>query len=153
MCGDDIAAGDVLVKIFSREQDRTGFVPCCASCAPPGIDYVEPAPCDGCGREVMYEWTEHRRRYATCSEACRRAGYAKRRAAAREAARQKQCSLCKAAFAATRRDAIFCSPACRKDAFRERKARQLAGNGVSGQLADVKPRGDGSLYGPARAGL
>jgi ribosomal protein S27E len=73
--------------------------------------------CPGCSRTlfVPYQWNGHRRRY--CCEAC-----GKR--ARRKANRMKThlCPVCKVEFQSARRDARFCSDACRQSTYRLRKA-------------------------------
>jgi hypothetical protein len=73
--------------------------------------------CPGCSRTlfVPYQWKAHRRRY--CCEAC---GKRARRKVRR--LKTHLCSVCKIEFRSARRDARFCSNACRQSRYRLRKA-------------------------------
>lgn len=117
-CNGPIGPADVLLRIF----DRGRLLPVCTSCAPRGLDYSDPAKCDGCGREVRYERSEHHRIYSTCNQKCRLIGFSRRRLEAAARARRKNCAQCGVAFAAMRRDARYCTSNCRKQAHRERQA-------------------------------
>jgi hypothetical protein len=123
--------------------------PYCRMCHPKA--WREPRPCQGCGRIVMnhisvrpgyrrsriseaYRWEYEPGRYdreagkiidtsrVFCSDRCRRSTFAQERAQARAEREPIDCRACGERLDARRRDARFCSPACRQRAYRLRVA-------------------------------
>ena len=120
----------------------------CGDCARGDLgnreEWYPPRPCLGCGRpvsdptgmrRVRFSAREGRPEYsvvsgiplppglrALCSAACRSTYYSRVRTGTTAEARHKVCPLCGETFDATRRDAVTCSPACRQQAYRRRRA-------------------------------
>jgi len=130
-CGDDLADGE---PIFLR---RDG--PVCRTCCP-DPDAVErwgtrrwdgPLACDGCSRPVYFRGDRQRYRlvnghlvaWAVCSTRCYQ-DVKHREAKVRKAAEREpiNCAECGERVDARRRDARYCSNACRMVAYRDRKA-------------------------------
>jgi hypothetical protein len=95
-------------------------VPVCTSCVTPAeaacrrLEFV----CGGCTRTLSIPWTyDTPAQWRHCSERCYRR-------AARRNARHKQCDcvMCGFAFTTTRRDAQYCSTACRQRHHRQKPA-------------------------------
>ncbi len=79
--------------------------------------------CPGCSRTlfVPYQWNAHRRRY--CCDDCGERARHKARRISRKAGRMKThvCPVCKSEFQSARRDARFCSNACRQWTYRRER--------------------------------
>jgi hypothetical protein len=76
------------------------------------------AACEVCGRPIAYG-TWRRSRLDICSSDCWRERVNRRRRVARE---PRDCAACGRSFTPTRRDAAYCSSACRQNAYRRRRA-------------------------------
>ncbi|MDX1568420.1 MAG: hypothetical protein R3223_11510 [Longimicrobiales bacterium] len=105
-------------------------VPLCRQCRPSGPEPWQswswdrgPKPCQTCGRPVLNQVTRRMRHHTFCSDACEEDYHAARQAAERREARdrEKECKACADEFTASRKDAKFCSDACRQKAYRRRK--------------------------------
>ena len=81
--------------------------------------------CGWCGRQVGYGGM-NAQPHLYCTRGCELAARTRRRREARELARERRCGQCGDSFAAPRRDAAYCSPACRQRAYRQRQAEQAA---------------------------
>ena len=79
--------------------------------------------CEVCGKvyyaAMPYTWL--------CSERCNQDAVLARRRAIRRAARVRTCGRCHETFVGTRRDAVYCSNACRQAAHRRRHSAGAAG--------------------------
>lgn len=73
--------------------------------------------CDACGRPIAFFYW-HGLFVHVCSPTCQRARRNLRRRVTHE---QTSCSTCGKTFTPTRRDARFCSGACRQKAYRQRE--------------------------------
>jgi len=71
--------------------------------------------CAVCGR-FMKEWDHH----AYCSQRCINDAYMARRRRRHEQELKKQCVVCGVIFTAKRKDAQYCSAACKQAAYRRR---------------------------------
>ena len=71
--------------------------------------------CKVCGR-FMKEWDHH----AYCRQRCINDGYRARRRRRHEQELNKQCVVCGEKFTAKRKDAQYCSAACKQAAYRKR---------------------------------
>lgn len=71
--------------------------------------------CAYCGDEIPNAF---RRKY--CSYRCANDAYIARRREKQEAAREKVCAVCGERFNAKRKDAVYCSSACKQKAYRQR---------------------------------
>jgi hypothetical protein len=98
----------------------TVVAPACETCASlDHIPYLEPVPCQGCGRLVCNETSYRDRRRITCSERCAtKALYAEYRHRRAEARGTRVCPICNETFEPPRADAKFCSSPCRQKAYR-----------------------------------
>jgi hypothetical protein len=83
--------------------------------------WLAPKACEGCGRSVIYDTNHLPTRVVICGEACR---CALRAAAApdREDPAERRCRICDRLFLTTRPNSLYCSPACRQKAYRQRVA-------------------------------
>lgn len=90
---------DLTTGIASRHEDRLG---------------TRHHLCDGCGRPVAPSLMKPGQRYFVCSERCLRE-------ARRPPPPEHTCLVCEVTFTPTRKDANYCSPACRQSAYRHRK--------------------------------
>jgi len=79
----------------------------------------KPRPCAVCARRVAYDyWWKYQDRITfICSSACNDAWRNLRRRVTHEPC---TCAVCSATFTPTRRDARYCSDACRQRAYRAR---------------------------------
>jgi hypothetical protein len=94
--------------------------------------WLDRHPCLGCHHELAWRAqcnatlviTREQRlpRPTCCGSRCERAAAKAQRVAAHAARREKQCSPCGGTFTGTRTDAVYCSPACRQRAYRQRRA-------------------------------
>lgn len=92
----------------------------CLECAGPLAVYGQTC-CAWCGRSVCYGGPQSRpRRY--CTVECLSASRTARRRDQRDQARQRCCNGCGQWFTAVRKDARYCSPACRQKSYRHRQA-------------------------------
>jgi len=93
---------------------------CGSSCH---IEFRGPQPCENCGRSVHQEYNRRFYRHTFCCEVCVRAFFATaarlRRAEERD---PRPCAQCGETFEPTRKDARFCSGACKQLAYRKRQA-------------------------------
>lgn len=74
------------------------------------------APCNGCGRKVIYVPVTSWQRYVACSNTCRRI------AQRRLHHDQRECDRCGKPYRPVRADACYCSTRCRVAAHRARQA-------------------------------
>lgn len=56
-----------------------------------------------------------------CSQRCQNDAYLKRRKQRKALEKEKICSICGKQFTAKKRDAMYCSDACKQKAYRQRK--------------------------------
>jgi hypothetical protein len=97
--------------------------PICSGCAPSRALQADVAtPCAGCGRGVVYQRSDWRRRWFACSERCLWTARNRLRAERLAEARMLDCAVCGERFHPARSDAVTCSPACRQKAYRRRRA-------------------------------
>ena len=116
-CGQPIASGEPLVRSY---YDHTHFqhLTCVVCGEEQGTqsDVVEILwpKCTQCGRRFLLDMMWRRRRKSCCSEKCERA-----RACAlkRVAPQSHECEWCRKSFLA-KRDARYCSGACRQSTYR-----------------------------------
>jgi hypothetical protein len=83
--------------------------------------------CGNCGRQVVAVndyWS------GSCDDFCWRRNYDKDRQLGEPEPRR--CVMCPAVFTPTRRDAVYCSPACKQMAYRMRKTGMVLPNGSRG---------------------
>jgi hypothetical protein len=119
----------------SRERDSwTRLLHVCEQCATQSeLKFATTLlSCPGCSRTLLVpqRWNAHRRQY--CCEAC---GKRARRKASRKKAHI--CAVCKTEFRSARRDARFCSNACRQSDYRLRTA--VLSEGEPGVSSFPKP--------------
>jgi hypothetical protein len=85
-----------------------------------------PVPCIICGRPVIYD-ARRRAEFAVCSERCSRVAVFERQKARAQrkkpAPEQRTCAVGGQLFIPKRKDAAFCSSACRQKAYRDRRIR------------------------------
>jgi len=135
LCGKAFGAGAVMWRgetTASRDPGAPPFlVPMCDQCRSrdPALawdaEWTDPEPCESCGRPVRNrKLLSPRRRYVTCSEACRLRVQRSRESERRALARLKVCATCHEPFEASRSDARYCSPPCRQKAYRGRMRRR-----------------------------
>jgi hypothetical protein len=89
--------------------------------------------CGWCRRSVSYGGTGAQPA-GYCTWWCELSARTQRRLAARRMARQRRCGHCGDAFTAPRRDAAYCSPACRQAAYRKRLVDQAAKRAYGDEL-------------------
>ena len=78
--------------------------------------------CPHCQRPVFHLHGVHHKHRRFCSKMCRRAFYSYRHRLESRARRQSCCTRCGIGFLAARKDAKYCSGACKQAAFRDRQA-------------------------------
>jgi endogenous inhibitor of DNA gyrase (YacG/DUF329 family) len=126
-CRRDLAEGELVYKAAP-----TGFV--CEVCATPDRwgfsvgarrSWGSPTPCENCQRPVAQDRRRKPLRRVFCSARCQVTIYNRLAGEQRKAERalvRCVCASCGAQFKPRRSDAIYCSPACRQLAYRERRA-------------------------------
>jgi hypothetical protein len=135
LCGKAFGAGAVMWRgetTVSRDPGAYPFlVPMCDQCRSrdPALawdaEWTDPEPCESCGRPVRNRKPlSPRRRYVTCSEACRLRVQRSRESERRALARLKVCATCHEPFEASRSDAKYCSAPCRQKAYRRRRRKE-----------------------------
>ena len=116
---------EVYWQIWGPPDNETGFfqtetVPVCKACLTVEED-TRPnwrqRTCSGCGRKmvVISCWRGHHWRGQYCSARCQARDRRKR-----DRIKNLVCTVCKARFRSSRKDARFCSDACRQLAYRQR---------------------------------
>jgi hypothetical protein len=147
-CGRALAADETVwlsrVTVGNNFRHRYWQTPMCGDCRQGGR-WLPAQPCGGCGRPVAYRASRKRRRHVLCSDRCRRRWYNRAREQETASARRRFCVVCGRAFAATRRDALTCSPACRQRGYRTRMTRPEPPQG-----AGADGEGHGGSSDPAR---
>lgn len=123
-CGHEFAEGE---QRFRGRVWRATYV-MCEPCAPKHKGWDEARPCEGCGCPVRESWQTRRyhrqgfTRRVTCSHRCDLTGMHRRQKEQRGAERQPvDCQVCGERVDSRRRDARYCSNACRQKAHRGRR--------------------------------
>jgi hypothetical protein len=115
---------------FMTTDKWDGAVPVCESCATNlKAELRRPMECPGCGLVLSVPTSREWRHIKACSNICYQRGR-------RKSQRFKQlvCETCKTAFQSSRKDAKFCSGACRQLTYRRRHFAAepaVAGNGAA----------------------
>jgi hypothetical protein len=122
-CGHEFTPDEpVWRRRLSFGSTRWAMAPLCERCRT-DRQYLEAAPCEGCGRPVHNEMGFRPRRRTFCCEDCDKAAVAKAARERRSDARgTRQCDSCGETFEPSRTDARYCSNACRQRAHRRRTA-------------------------------
>jgi hypothetical protein len=115
----------VPVAIGRRLNGRVGYrqAPVGRECV--GTDLLRtteghaPEQCAGCGRGVYYQRVSRLRRRALCSARCEQTVHNRRRGGVRASQRVKCCPRCGVEFQAKKSDGLYCSPSCRRKAYRQ----------------------------------
>jgi hypothetical protein len=79
-----------------------------------------PEPCAHCSRPVILNGRRPRPKHVVCGDRCRAAVYARCAQQRKTMMPEQICAICGRHFVPTRRDAAYCSSACRRKAYRDR---------------------------------
>lgn len=135
-CGTNFAAGETAYLSTRNWNGGHRRNVRCFACAKPGEArpgvWRGPLPCRGCQRPIVYISRiepHYRRREAggswiACSTRCTRRAYNQKPSQERE---PLDCVVCHERIDTRRRDARYCSPACRQKAYRGRKPDSASG--------------------------
>ncbi len=164
-CGVPLDPGTPIFRLGRRPEAL------CSRCAPssrsselvlrgvrlslPGAQHAPERLCETCRRGVVLVNDARWRRHCFCSERCEWRFYNRLAAARRAEARGPKVCPCGRPFIGTRRDARFCSAACRQRAYREGhpiSVRAWRRASSSGGLCNVTNRNPHALTGARGAG-
>ena len=106
--------------------------PYCEQCASTWRGFAPGKPCEHCGRTVHNKSTHRRRSRTFCGERCEeQAASTSARQKRAEARTPRPCQCCGETFEPARADLVYCSPACRQQAYRRRvTAAECLGGGM-----------------------
>jgi hypothetical protein len=128
-CHRELSEREPVYQVRRATPPYPGIVHVCRKCweeRKSFTRYEEPKLCDSCERPVINKTRRYGWSIIACSPDCRkRIENARYRAKRSQHPADRPCVICDEPFTPKRSDALYCSPACKQKAYRQRSQEAL----------------------------